>query len=608
MKTRKDVRNIAVIAHVDHGKTTLVDAMLRQSGLLNEKNGQLDRVMDSNDLERERGITILAKNTAIRYGNVRINILDTPGHHDFGGEVERMLTMADAVLLLVDAAEGPLPQTRFVLQKALEMKLVPIVAINKIDRKDAEPGRVLNEVYDLFIDLGADESVLDFTVLYTNGRSGVAHRELDDGSTNLIPLFEAIIDHVPPPLDRRDEPLQLHVNNIGWDDYVGRIVLGRIHAGRIEAGQTVYLHTEAGSNPKPYRIMRLYGFSGLTRVEIDAARAGDIISLAGIDEVNIGDTITDAPDTPPLRRITVDEPTMSMNFCVNNSPFAGKEGRWVTSRNLRDRLFRESKANVAIRVEETESPDTYRVLGRGELQLGILVETMRREGYELMLSRPEVVTRRVDGKLMEPQEYLTVDCPQEMVGVVTERLGPRRGRLMEMAPFGDRMRLLFEIPTRGIIGFQGEFLTETRGLGVMHTRFAGWIPWQGPITGRRTGALVADRTGPTTPYALYHMQPRGTLFVPAQYKVYEGMVVGEHIRENDLNVNVCREKKLTNIRAAGRDENVILSPPRLLSLEQAMEFIRDDEMIEVTPLHIRIRKRTLAGNHRSVKLEYDDPE
>ncbi len=608
MKTRKDVRNIAVIAHVDHGKTTLVDGMLRQSGLLNEKNGQLDRVLDNNDLERERGITILAKNTAIRYGNVRINILDTPGHHDFGGEVERMLTMADAVLLLVDAAEGPLPQTRFVLQKALEMGLPPIVAINKIDRKDAEPGRVLNEVYDLFIDLGADEAILNFPVLYTNGRSGVAHRELGDGSDNLIPLFEAILEHVPCPADLRDEPLKLHVNNIGWDDYVGRIVLGRIHAGHLDAGQTVYLHTEAGGPPKAYRIMRLYGFSGLTRVEIDHARAGDIISLAGIDEVTIGDTITDAPDTAPLPRITVDEPTMSMNFCVNNSPFAGKEGRWVTSRNLRDRLFREAKANVAIRVEETESPDTYRVLGRGELQLGILVETMRREGYELMLSRPEVVTRRVDGKLMEPQEYLTVDCPQEMVGVVSERLGPRRGRLMEMSPFGDRMRLLFEIPTRGIIGFQGEFLTETRGLGIMHTRFAGWIPWQGPITGRRTGALVADRTGPTTPYALFHMQPRGTLFVPAQFKVYEGMVVGEHIRENDLNVNVCREKKLTNIRAAGRDENVILSPPRLLTLEQAMEFIRDDEMIEVTPLHIRIRKRTLASNQRSVRPEYDDPE
>ncbi|MBU1245265.1 translational GTPase TypA [Myxococcota bacterium] len=607
MKTRKDVRNIAVIAHVDHGKTTLVDAMLRQSGLLNEKNGMLDRVMDNNDLERERGITILAKNTSVRYGNTRINILDTPGHHDFGGEVERMLTMADAVLLLVDAAEGPLPQTRFVLQKALEMKLVPIVAINKIDRKDAEPERVLNEVYDLFIDLGAEEGVLDFPVLFTNGRTGVAHRTLGDDSTNLIPLFEVILEFVPPPLDLRDEPLQLHVNNIGWDDYVGRLILGRIHSGKINVGQTVYLHTETGT-PKASRVMRLYGFSGLTRIEIDTARAGDIISLAGIEEVNIGDTITDAPETAPLPRIMVDEPTMSMNFCVNTSPFAGKEGRYVTSRNLRDRLFREAKANVAIRVEETDSPDTYRVMGRGELQLGILVETMRRESYELMLSRPEVVTRRVDGQLMEPQEYLTVDCPAEMVGVVSERLGPRRGRLMEMAPVGDRMRLLFEIPTRGIIGFQGEFLTETRGTGIMHTHFAGWIPWQGPIQGRRSGALVADRTGPTTPYALFHMQPRGTLFVPAQFRVYEGMVVGEHIRENDLNVNVCREKHLTNIRAAGRDENTILTPPRIMSLEQAMEFIRDDEMVEVTPLNIRIRKRTLAANRRSTRPEFDDPQ
>ncbi|PKN48102.1 MAG: translational GTPase TypA [Deltaproteobacteria bacterium HGW-Deltaproteobacteria-17] len=606
MKTRKDVRNIAVIAHVDHGKTTLVDAMLRQSGLLNEKNGMLDRVMDNNDLERERGITILAKNTSVRYGNTRINILDTPGHHDFGGEVERMLTMADAVLLLVDAAEGPLPQTRFVLQKALEMKLVPIVAINKIDRKDAEPERVLNEVYDLFIDLGAEEGVLDFPVLFTNGRTGVAHRTLGDDSTNLIPLFEAILEFVPPPLDLRDEPLKLHVNNIGWDDYVGRLILGRIHSGKITVGQTVYLHTETGA-PKASRVMRLYGFSGLTRIEIDTARAGDIISLAGIEEVNIGDTITDLPETAPLPRITVDEPTMSMNFCVNTSPFAGKEGRYVTSRNLRDRLFREAKANVAIRVEETDSADTFRVMGRGELQLGILVETMRRESYELMLSRPEVVTRRVDGQLMEPQEYLTVDCPAEMVGVVSERLGPRRGRLMEMSPIGDRMRMIFEIPTRGIIGFQGEFLTETRGTGIMHTHFAGWIPWQGPIQGRRSGALVADRTGPTTPYALFHMQPRGTLFVPAQFKVYEGMVVGEHIRENDLNVNVCREKHLTNIRAAGRDENTILTPPRIMSLEQAMEFIRDDEMVEVTPLNIRIRKRVLAANRRSTRPEFDDP-
>lgn len=606
MKTRKDIRNIAVIAHVDHGKTTLVDAMLRQSGLLDEKNGQLDRVLDSNDLERERGITILAKNTSLRYGNVRINILDTPGHHDFGGEVERMLTMADAVLLLVDAAEGPLAQTRFVLQKALEMRLPPIVVINKIDRRDAEPGRVLNEIYDLFIDLGADEALLDFPVIYTNGRAGIAHREPGDGSTNLIPLFEAILEHAPPPPDLRDGVLQLHVNNIGWDDYVGRLVLGRIHSGRITAGQTVYLHAGNGQ-PKPFRVMRLYGFSGLERIEIETARSGDIISLAGIDEAGIGDTITDASDTPPLPRINVDEPTMAMNFCVNDSPFAGREGRYVTSRNLRERLFREARANVAIRVEETASPDAFRVMGRGELQLGILVETMRREGYELMLSRPEVVTRRDGGKLMEPLEHLTVDCPVDMVGVVSERLGARRGRLMEMSPAGDRMRLVFEIPTRGIIGFQGELLTETRGTGIMHARFSGWIPWQGPIPGRRSGALVADREGKTTPYALFHLQPRGTLFVPPQFRVYEGMVVGEHIRENDLDVNVCREKKLTNIRAAGRDENIILSPPRILTLEQAMAFIRDDEMVEVTPLNIRIRKRTLEAARRPARPDFDAP-
>ena len=590
-RVRNDIRNVAVIAHVDHGKTTLVDGMLRQSGLLKRSGVAVDRVMDNNDLERERGITILAKNTAIQYRDTCINILDTPGHHDFGGEVERMLLMADAVLLLVDAAEGPLPQTRFVLEKALALKLPAIVAINKIDRKDARPAEVLDMVYDLFIDLGASDEIIEFPVLFTIGRAGVAHYALDDDSSDLRPLFETIMDHVPPPEDRRDGPLQLHVNNIGWDDYVGRLIIGRIHSGAIRTGQDLFVQTADGA-ARPGRVMRLYGFSGLRREEIQDASSGDIVALAGVEQVAIGDTLTDAPETKALFRIKVDEPTLAMDFCVNTSPFAGKDGKYVTSRNLRERLRRESYANVAIRVEETGSTDVLRVVGRGELQLGIFVETMRREGYELMLSRPEVVTRRgADGKKMEPRERLHIDCPREMIGVVSEMLGPRKGKLMEMTPAGDRERLVFSIPTRGLIGFTGEFLTETHGLGVMNTSFDGWIPWQGPIEARRTGVLVSDREGNTTPYALFHLQPRGTLFVSPGTKVYRGMVVGEHTRGNDILVNVCRPKKLTNHRAAGKDDNVLLAPPRTLTLEQSMEFIDEDELIEVTPHNIRLRKR-----------------
>ncbi len=594
---RQDIRNIAVIAHVDHGKTTLVDGMLRQSGLLRENAAVVDRVLDSGDLERERGITILAKNTAIRYGDTVINILDTPGHHDFGGEVERTLVMADGVLLLVDAAEGPLPQTRFVLEKTLELGLPAIVAINKIDRKDARPQQTLDEVYDLFIDLGATDDSIDFPVLFTNGRAGVAHRSLDDGSTDLRPLFDLILEHVPPPPDHSEAPLRMHVNNLGWDDYVGRLIIGRIREGSIEQGQGVFVHG-GDASPQAGRIMRLYGFSGLKREEIPRAYSGDIVAIAGIEHVFIGDTVTATAQTEPLPRIRVDEPTLAMNFRVNTSPFAGKEGRYVTSRNIRDRLDRESKANVAIRVEETDSPDVFRVIGRGELQLGVFVETMRREGFELMLSRPEVVTRREGDHLLEPQERLLVDCPQEMIGTVSELLGPRKGRLLEMNPTGDRAKLVYQIPTRGLIGFGGEFLTETRGLGIMHTHFDGWIPWQGPITARRTGAIVADRVGRATPYALFHLQPRGTLFIEPNTQVYEGMVVGEHSRDNDIDVNVCREKKLTNHRAAGKDDKVLLAPPRKLSLEQAIELIRDDELIEVTPSAIRIRKRILSANQR----------
>ena len=588
-RLRNDIRNVAVIAHVDHGKTTLVDGMLRQSGLL-KKNASTDRVMDNIDLERERGITILAKNTAVQYRDICINILDTPGHHDFGGEVERMLLMADGVLLLVDAAEGPLPQTRFVLEKALALKLPAILVINKIDRKDARPAEVLDMVYDLFIDLGASDQTIEFPVLYTIGREGVAHRELGDDSQDLRPLFETIVEHVPAPEDHRDEPLQLHVNNIGWDDYVGRLIIGRVRAGTIRAGQDVFVQTEEGK-ARPGRIMRLYGFSGLRRKEIEEAASGDIVAMAGVEDVAIGDTVTDDPKTAGLFRIKVDEPTLAMDFCVNTSPFAGQDGQYITSRHLRERLRRESFANVAIRVEETGSTDVLRVVGRGELQLGIFVETMRREGYELMLSRPEVVTRLEGGKKLEPRELLHIDCPREMIGVVTELLGPRRGKLVEMTPAGKREKLVFSVPTRGLIGLTGDFLTETHGLGVMNTSFDGWIPWQGPIEARRTGVLVSDREGTTTPYALFHLQPRGTLFVPPGTHVYRGMVVGEHTRGNDILVNVCRPKKLTNHRAAGKDDTVQIAPPRIMSLEQSMEFIDEDELIEVTPGAIRLRKR-----------------
>ena len=557
-KRRNDIRNIAVIAHVDHGKTTLVDAMLRQSGLLNERTEELDRVLDSVDLERERGITILAKNTAINYQGVTVNILDTPGHQDFGGEVERTLIMADAVILLVDAAEGPLPQTRFVLHKALDRNLSVIVVINKIDRKDARPEEVLNEVYDLFIDLNADESQLDFPVIYANGRAGTARYELEDESTDLRPLLDTMLK-MPPPKDLSDEPLQIQVNNLGWDDYVGRLVIGRIIAGKVSANQPVMLFGK-DNLPKSRKVMRLYGFNGLKREEINAAQSGQIIALSGIDDIEIGDTITDSEATPPLPRIHVDEPTLAMNFCVNTGPFAGEDGKYVTSRNIRDRLWKEARMNVAVRVEETDSTDVFKVIGRGELQLAILVETMRREGYEVMLSRPEVVIREIDGNRMEPVEKLFIDCPQDVMGAVTENLGPRKAEMQDMSLSGSRVRLVYKIPTRGLIGFHSEFLTETRGMGIMNTSFDGWIPWQGPIAARRSSVLVADRIGTTTPYALFHLQSRGPLFIGPGTRVYEGMVVGSTARPNDIDVNVTREKKLTNMRAAGKDDNVILLP------------------------------------------------
>jgi GTP-binding protein len=598
--TRDDIRNIAVIAHVDHGKTTLVDGMLRQSGLLNERGGEeLERVMDTCDLERERGITIMAKNTAIVYQGVTINILDTPGHQDFGGEVERTLIMADAVLLLVDAAEGPLPQTRFVLRKALAQNLAVIVVINKIDRKDARCDEVLDEVYDLFIDVDATEEQLEFPVIYSDGRAGIAHYELGDEYTDLRPLLDTMLK-VPAPKDLRDEPLKIQVNNLGWDEYVGRLVIGRVISGQVKANQPVFLFGADGA-PKARKVMRLYGFSGLKRVETPLAQSGQIIALAGIDDVEIGDTITDAETTAPLPRIHVDEPTLAMNFCVNTGPFAGEDGKYVTSRNLRDRLMRESRMNVAVRIEETDSTDAFRVVGRGELQLAILVETMRREGYELMLSRPEVVIREVDGQKCEPVEKLFIDCPQEVMGMVTENLGPRKAVMQDMDLSGSRARMVYRIPTRGLIGFHSEFLTETRGTGIMNTTFDGWIPWQGPIAARRSAALVADRTGNATPYALFHLQPRGPLFIGPGTRVYEGMVVGSTARTNDIDVNITREKKLTNMRAAGKDDNVILTPHKAMTLEQSLEFIAEDEFVEVTPKVFRIRKRVLQANRRTKK-------
>ncbi|MDJ0766935.1 MAG: translational GTPase TypA [Myxococcota bacterium] len=596
-RRRENIRNVAVIAHVDHGKTTLVDGMLRQSGLLSRYAGDADRVLDSFDLERERGITILAKNTAVDYKNYKINILDTPGHHDFGGEVERTLVMADGVLLLVDAAEGPLPQTRFVLQKALTLNLPVIVAINKIDRKDARCEEVLNAVYDLFIDLEATEAQIDFPVLYTNGKGGTATTSLEEPATDLTALFETLISAVPGPLDRSAEPLQFHVTNLAWDEYVGRVSIGRVHSGFLAVGSQVYAIDDQNQR-HPARILRIYHPKGLIREEVSRAQSGDIISLAGIDQVNIGDTIVDDPQTPALERIRVDEPTVAMQFCVNNGPFAGKEGKWVTSRKIRERLFKESMANVAIRVEETQNADIFRVIGRGELQLGILVETMRREGYELMLSRPEVVTREIDGQRHEPVELLQVDCAVDTMGPLSELIGPRKGILLEMEQSSSRVRVVYRIPTRGLIGLHSDLLTETRGTAVANTSFDGWIPWQGPIPTRSHAALVADRMGKATPYAIFHLQPRGMLFIEPGIQVYEGMVIGQTPRSRDIDVNVTREKKLTNIRAAAKDENVILAKPRKLSLEQAIEFINNDEFVEVTPQSIRMRKKVLQANRR----------
>jgi GTP-binding protein len=591
-------RNVAIIAHVDHGKTTLVDAMLHQSGAFRANERVAERAMDSNELERERGITILAKNTAVHYGDLLINIVDTPGHADFGGEVERTLSMVDGVVLLVDASEGPLPQTRFVLSKAFARGLPPIVVINKIDRPDARAVEVLNEIFDLFIDLDASESQLDFPVVYTNGRVGTATRDLVVPGEDLRPLFDAIVEHVPPPMGSPEAPLQLLVANLDSSDYVGRIAIGRIFNGRVKIGDEIAICTPA-SEARRAKVTKLYSFDGLKRVDIDRAAAGDIVCLAGIADITIGETVTEIERQMPVQMISVDEPTVSMIFGVNTSPVAGREGQYVTSRQVRDRLERELIGNVSIRLENTDSPETVKVVGRGELQLSILIEMMRREGFELQVSRPEIVTKDVNGQRMEPVEDLVIDVQEDYQGVVIAMAGGRKGTMTKMVNHGSgRVRMEFRIPARGLIGFRSQFLTDTRGTGIMNHLFAGWEPWHGAIPARSAGALVADRAGVATAYALSNLQERGEIFIDAATPVYEGMIIGENARPSDMDVNVTKEKKQTNMRASSADEAIRLIPPRILGLEQAIEFINDDELVEITPRSIRLRKRILAANQR----------
>src|SRR5687767_12009077 len=594
-------RNVAIVAHVDHGKTTLVDTMFQQAGVFRANERVAERAMDSNELERERGITILAKNTAVHYKDIIINIVDTPGHADFGGEVERVLSMVDGVVLLVDAAEGPLPQTRYVLRKAFERGLPPIVVINKIDRGDARPKEVLNEVYDLFIDLDATEEQIEFPVLYTNARQGTATTEEGGTAEDLRALFEAIVDHVPPPRGNPDAPLQMLVANLDSSEYLGRIAIGRIFNGTVRLNDPVVV-LKLGGAAQATKVTKLFAFDGLKRVEIETAAAGDIVCLAGIEDITIGETISDPEHLVAMPPIAVDEPTVSMIFGVNTSPMSGKDGQYVTSRNLRERLDRELLGNVSVRVEDTDSPEQMKVIGRGELQLSILIEMMRREGFEVQVSRPEIVTRDVDGVKMEPVEELVIDVPEEFQGVVIAQAGTRRGVLTKMVNHGSgRVRLEFRIPTRGLIGFRSQFLTDTKGTGIMNHLFAGWEPWHGAIAARSTGALVADRTGVATAYAIYNLQERGEIFVDPGVTVYEGMVIGENARPSDMDVNVTKEKKQTNMRASTADEAIRLIPPRKLSLEQAIEFINDDELVEITPKNIRLRKRILAGNLRPKK-------
>jgi GTP-binding protein len=594
----QNIRNIAIIAHVDHGKTTLVDAMLKQSGIFRANQEVADRVMDSNDLERERGITILAKNTALFFHDTKINIVDTPGHSDFGGEVERALRMVDGVVMLVDASEGPLPQTRYVLQKALAAKLPPVVVLNKIDRTDARPKEVLDEIYDLFIDLDATEDQLDFPIIYTNARDGVAHRTPSDGSTDLLPLFETIVARIPAPAGDPAATLQLQVMNLDYSEFLGRIAIARVFNGTLKRGTEVGI-SKLDGKLQPTRITKLFTFRGLERDEAEEVHAGDVVAIAGVEGIQIGESITDLSDPQPLEPLIIDEPTLAMIFTVNSSPLSGREGSYLTSRDLRDRLQRELLTNVSIRVEDTDTPESFRVLGRGELQLAILIETMRREGFELMVGKPEIVVRSENGKKLEPVERLVVDIPENFIGIILETLGSRRGEMLKMNNHGSgRVRMDFKIPSRGLIGLRSQLLTDTRGTALLHSIFDGWVEYGGEMALRPTGALVADRAGVSTAYALWNIQERGELFVGPAIDVYEGMIVGENSREQDMEVNVTREKKLTNMRSSSADEAIRLIPHRELSLEQAIEFIADDEYVEITPKSIRLRKKVLQYNKR----------
>lgn len=595
---RNDVRNIAIIAHVDHGKTTLVDALLKQSGVFRANERVEERVMDSNDQERERGITILAKNTAVMHNNTKINILDTPGHADFGGEVERVLCMVDGVLLLVDAYEGPMPQTKYVLRKALEQKLKPIVVINKIDRPDQRVAEVVDEVLDLFIELNADDEQLEFPVVYASARNGVAKLTMDAADSDLEPLFRVILDNIPAPDVDLKAPLQMLVNTLDYDDYVGRIVVGRIVRGTIHNGETVTIMNEEGS--RRAKIGRLYSYQGLKRIETQEAGAGDIVALIGLADAGIGETIADIENPERLQGIKIDEPTLSMVFTINNSPFAGREGTFVTSRHLRERLFKEMKTNVSMKLEETDSPDAYIICGRGELHLSVLIETMRREGYELQVGKPKVVMHRTeDGKLQEPMEALTIDVPQDFMGAVMEGLGLRRAELLNITEMAGYLRMEFNIPARGLIGFRNQFLTDTKGNGIMNHVFAGYADYKGEIPGRTRGSLVAFENGETTGYGISNAQERGVMFVSPGEQVYEGQIIGENSREDDMDVNPCKKKHVSNMRASGSDDAIRLIPPKLFSLEQALEHINDDELVEVTPKSIRMRKKILDRVERS---------
>jgi GTP-binding protein len=592
------IRNVAIIAHVDHGKTTLVDAMLHQSGIFRENEDVRDRVMDSNDLERERGITILAKNTALTYRGTKINIVDTPGHSDFGGEVERALRMVDGVLLLVDASEGPLPQTRYVLQKALAAKLPPIIVLNKIDRSDARTAAVLDEIYDLFIDLDATEDQLDFPVLYTNARTGVAHRSVGDSSSNLEPLFETIVASIPAPSGDPAAVLQMQVTNLDYSDYLGRIAIARVFQGTLKRGAEVAIAKLSGQI-EPTKITKLFTFRGLDRDEAEEVVAGDIVAVAGVEGIQIGESITNLENPAPLEPLMIDEPTLAMMFTVNTSPFAGREGQFVTSRDLRARLEKELLTNVSLRVEDTNTTDAFRVLARGELQLAILIETMRREGYELMVGKPEIVVRSEGGRRLEPLELLVLDCPEQYIGIVMESLGSRRGEMKKMVNHhSGRVRMEFSIPSRGLIGLRGQLLTDTRGTALIHSVLEGWTDYAGEMAMRPTGALVCDRPGVATAFAIWGLQERGELFFGPGVEVYEGMIAGENSREQDMDVNITKEKKLTNMRSSTADEAIRLIPPRELTLEKAIEFIADDEFVEVTPKSIRLRKKVLDPKKR----------